>query len=72
MQSNLTPAQARIVTIIRNLTALRGYSPTYREIADERGCHPQAVIKIVRRLEEKGALARADGRARTIRLIGAN
>lgn len=65
----LTPAQAGVLTFIRQRIAQHGAAPTRKEIADEFGySSPNAAQTHVLALERKGLLTRTGGNARAIRL----
>ena len=64
---NLTKRQKEILDFIRSYRAERGISPTQREIRENFGLSSFGTIqKHLKRLEEKGALAREGNRSRGI------
>lgn len=46
-----------------------GYSPTYRELAEELNCNLNAVFKKVTILIDKGYVSCANGKTRTLRVL---
>jgi DNA-binding MarR family transcriptional regulator len=65
----LTPAQARVLTYIRQYIAEHGHAPTRKEISEAFSyASPNAAQEHVRALERKGLLTRTGGEARAIRL----
>lgn len=65
----LTPAQASVLTFIRQRIAQHGAAPTRKEIADEFGyASHSAAHQHVLALERKGLLTRTGSNARAIRL----
>ncbi len=64
----LTPRQLEILTIIRDVRRLDGYSPTLQEIADELGISKITVFEHVEALIEKGLLTRLSNKARSLQL----
>jgi len=66
--SCLTPRQVEILTLIRDLRKLHGYSPTLQEIADELGISKITVFEHVEALLKKRMLTRRSNKARSLAL----
>lgn len=66
----LTKRQQRLKTVIADLIAKHGKSPSYAEIAKKLRIQPSAVFVQVMALETKGHVAVTRGKARSIRVIG--
>ena len=68
--NDLTTTQYETYRIIKALTDKKGYSPTYKEIADYRGISsPRAVVDSVRILERKGYVSVNPRKSRSIVII---
>lgn len=65
----LTARQREVVATIGQLTAARGYPPTYSELATALGVTKTAVFESLRGLAAKGALTYVPQSARTLRLV---
>lgn len=66
-----TPAQLRILRLVRDHVAARGYPPSLRELADAAGITFAAVRKHLLKLAAQGLLELPERTARGIRLVGA-
>lgn len=64
-----TPKQMQIMGIISRSHRDRGYSPTYREIADEMQISPVTVYEHIAALEKKGAIMKIKHEARSIEVL---
>ena len=70
-QRGLTPRQQRVLTVIRESLASRGYPPSMREIGDKVGLtSSSSVAHQLRTLEEKGYLRRDPNRPRAMTVAG--
>ena len=70
-QRGLTPRQQRVLTVIRESLASRGYPPSMREIGDRVGLtSSSSVAHQLRTLEEKGYLRRDPNRPRAMTVAG--
>src|SRR5919205_9530 len=70
-QRGLTPRQQRVLTVIRESLASRGYPPSMREIGDRVGLtSSSSVAHQLRTLEEKGYLKRDPNRPRAMTVAG--
>lgn len=68
--AGLTPAQADVLAVIRRLLSEKGYSPSYREIAEGVGLKSIGhLTQIIDGLEERGYIRRIPDRARSIQII---
>jgi repressor LexA len=66
----LTAKQTTVLRFIEDFVRRNQRSPTFREIGQGVGVHStNTVAHYIRILEEKGAIERASGGLRTIRLI---
>src|SRR4051794_41449986 len=69
--TGLTPRQQRVLTVIRESLARRGYPPSMREIGDRVGLtSSSSVAHQLRTLEEKGYLKRDPNRPRAMTVAG--
>ena len=69
-QRGLTPRQQRVLTVIRESLASRGYPPSMREIGDKVGLtSSSSVAHQLRTLEEKGYLKRDPNRPRALEVF---
>jgi repressor LexA len=66
-----TPAQLRILRLVRDHVAARGYPPSLRGLADAAGITFAAVRKHLLKLAAQGLLELPERTARGIRLVGA-
>src|SRR3712207_3443508 len=67
----LTPRQQRVLTVIRESLASRGYPPSMREIGQKVGLtSSSSVAHQLRTLEEKGYLKRDPNRPRAMTVAG--
>jgi len=67
----LTPRQQRVLTVIREALASRGYPPSMREIGERVGLtSSSSVAHQLRTLEEKGYLKRDPNRPRALTVSG--
>jgi repressor LexA len=66
--NGLSPRQAEIYRFIIDFQQLRGYSPTFREIAAGVGLSLSTVTAHLNALRDKGAVTWDEGIARSIRL----
>src|ERR687889_1731459 len=65
--TGLTPRQQRVLTVIRESLASRGYPPSMREIGEKVGLtSSSSVAHQLRTLEEKGYLRRDPNRPRAL------
>jgi repressor LexA len=64
----LTPRQLEILTMIRDVRRIQGYSPTLQEIADELGISKITVFEHVEALIKKRLLTRRSNKARSLGL----
>src|ERR687889_1767271 len=70
-QRGLTPRQQRVLTVIRESLASRGYPPSMREIGDRVGLtSSSSVAHQLRTLEEKGYIRRDPNRPRAMTIAG--
>lgn len=71
MSISLTPQQSRAYEFIRGRIALRGFGPSFREIARASGLKSiSGVARLLNGLEERGAIRRPlHNRRRAIELI---
>lgn len=68
--AGLTPVQADVLAVIRRLLNEKGYSPSYREIAEGVGLKSLGrVSRIVQDLEERGCIRRLPNHGRSIQII---
>ncbi len=67
-----TPTQLRILRLVREHVAQRGYPPSLRELADAAGITFAAVRKHLLRLAGQGLIELPERTARGIRLVGAD
>ncbi|MGN7611911.1 transcriptional repressor LexA [Magnetococcales bacterium HHB-1] len=65
----LTPAQKRIMGIIREFCTLHPYPPTAKEIGEELGIKTPSVHEQLRKLEAKGFIRRQARKARSIEIL---
>lgn len=65
----LTTKQKMVLEAIEWFISDKGYSPTYREIADMLQSDVRTVFEKALILEEKGYIATDNGRARTIKVL---
>ena len=71
--SNLTAKQKKVYTVIESYISRNGIPPTVREIGELVGEKtPGAVQGILNRLEQKGAIKRQIGAARSIQLVSSD
>lgn len=70
MSRPLTPRQREILDFIRSAIRDTGVCPSYREIAAHFGVTAGGLQKQIEALVAKGALARRDGRARALQVVG--
>jgi len=63
----LTPRQTAVLSAVEQLTAARGYPPTFAEIASTVGVCESRAKAVVDRLCNVGVLAREEASPRTIR-----
>jgi repressor LexA len=69
--SGLTPRQQRVLTVIRESLASRGYPPSMREIGERVGLtSSSSVAHQLRTLEEKGYIKRDPNRPRALSVSG--
>ena len=69
--SGLTPRQQRVLTVIRESLAGRGYPPSMREIGEKVGLtSSSSVAHQLRTLEEKGYIKRDPNRPRALAVAG--
>lgn len=66
-----TPAQSRILELVRSHIARNGYPPSLRELAAAAGITFAAVRKHLQRLADQGLVELPERTARGIRLVGA-
>jgi len=70
--ARMTPAQRTYLIAVDTLHKRLGFSPTLREVANERGVSStNAVNDVLSRLERDGLLVRNGHKARTMRLTDA-
>ena len=70
--NGLTPRQRRVLEVIRDSVARRGYPPSMREIGEAVGLtSPSSVAHQLASLERKGFLRRDPNRPRAIEILGA-
>lgn len=70
-QSGLTPRQQRVLNVIRESIASRGYPPSMREIGEKVGLtSSSSVAHQLRTLEEKGYIRRDPNRPRALTVAG--
>jgi SOS-response transcriptional repressor LexA len=62
----LTMRQAEVYRFVQTFIELKGYSPSYPEIAEEIGCNLSGVQRIAEGLEERGYIRRRKRQARSI------
>ena len=55
----MTPLQTEILKAIKEYTALHGYPPNYRVLADIVDRSPESVVQVIRALKEKEVLRKA-------------
>ena len=55
----MTPLQTEILKAIKEYTALHGYTPNYRVLADIVDRSPESVVQVIRALKEKEVLRKA-------------
>lgn len=65
----LTPRQADILLFVRNSRHLRGYAPTFRELAEGLGISRATTVAHVKRMVKKKLLAHTPGKARTLEVL---
>lgn len=68
MALKLTPKQQKILLLIRDSQLIKGYSPTYQELAEELNVSKVTVFEHVEALIRKGALRRDSNKARSLEL----
>ncbi|TIN80731.1 hypothetical protein [Mesorhizobium sp.] len=69
--TSLTQSQSDTLTFISRFQAANGIGPSYREIAEATGqASIGAVHRLVKRLEERGALRKPHNEARSFEFIG--
>ncbi len=69
--TGLTPRQQRVLTVIRESLASRGYPPSMREIGEKVGLtSSSSVAHQLRTLEEKGFIRRDPNRPRALSVAG--
>ena len=68
-ERKITIKQKMVLECIDWFIKENGYSPTYRELADELDCAIGTVFPKVSILIEKGYISCSNGRARTLRVI---
>lgn len=66
---DLSPRQAQLCATIDRLAKAKGYSPSLQEVADEMGIAVSGVFHLARSTEQKGALTRVPGVARSWRVV---
>jgi SOS-response transcriptional repressor LexA len=66
---NITIRQVEIVTTIRNMQHLNGYTPSIRELCATLRKARGTVFKQLRSLEKKGVIRRHAGKARAIEVL---
>jgi SOS-response transcriptional repressor LexA len=66
---HLSPRQAQLCATIDRLAKVKGYSPSLQEVADEMGIADSGVFHLARSTEQKGALTRVPGVARSWRVV---
>lgn len=69
IMKKLTKKQEEIAGYVSKFTAERGYSPTYKEIAEHFEVNVNAIQQAVTALLKKGALERTEGIARGLRSV---
>ena len=62
----LTEKQQEILSYILSFREINGVSPTYKEMADDFDCYPNAIDGHIKALIKKGALTDPRGRARML------
>lgn len=68
--AGLTPVQADVLAVIRRLLNEKGYSPSYREIAEGVGRKSIGhLTQIIDGLEQRGYIRRLPNRSRSIQII---
>jgi repressor LexA len=65
----LTPRQTSVLTFLREFIAVKGYSPSVREVASWLGVTHQAAECHLAAIERKGAIRRDAHIARSIRVV---
>ena len=68
MRMNLEESAAITLELIREFIEREGFSPTYDEIADIRGCSKWTIGLHIQNLVERGLLTRAGNKQRTWRI----
>jgi repressor LexA len=66
---DLSPRQSELCATIDRLAKVKGYSPSLQEVADEMGIAVSGVFHLARSTEQKGALTRVPGVARSWRVV---
>ncbi len=69
MREKITYKQKLVLECISQFIEERGYSPTYRELADILHCDINTVYKKVVILTYKGYITSTNGKFRTLRVI---
>ena len=69
---SLTPRQISVLHAVETLTRQMGYPPTVEEIASYAGICPQRAHQHLDALEQRHAIRREHGKARTIRALEEN
>ncbi len=66
----MTKTQYRLLAFIRDYIAEHGYSPTLKEMAAGIAMHPETARLTLKRLHERGFIARDRYQHRSVRIIG--
>lgn len=69
MREKLTIKQKMVLECLNWFIEEHGYSPTYRELAEELGCGIDPVYKKVSILMDKGYIKGELGKSRTLRVV---
>lgn len=69
MTVQVSSSQAKVLDAIKVLSKVRGYPPTYAELANSLGLHPNAIVESVKILKRKGLVTAEEGKTRTLRVL---
>jgi len=72
MRPSTSPRQMQLLRFIRGYQLAKGYSPSFREMAEGIGLSPRAkarVFDLLANLENRGLVRRLYGRARAVYLV---
>ena len=68
----LTSGERKALAAVDAFIAANGYAPTTRDLGDAMGCWPSHAGRMLDKLEAKGCIRRAAGRARGLVVLTAD